>query len=103
MQTFKLSLGIDLKVVVPDHFLKAAREEAQKADTTVFLKGVQEAHPEDDDAFMLAIAKNALRNHVRTNTVRFIEASGLGGSVSPVAVEVLEFEIPSKEEVPVES
>jgi hypothetical protein len=86
MQTFQVTLKLDIRAVVPERFLQEARAEAVAEGASAFLKRVQELYPEDDDQFMLAILKNAIRSQVRHNLVDFLQRSGVGGSVSPVQV-----------------
>lgn len=86
MQTFQINLGIDTRAVIPEQFLQEARKEAQAPDATPFLKAMQAKYPEDDDQFMLAVVKNAFRNHVRRSLLAFMMRSQVGGSVSPVKV-----------------
>lgn len=86
MQTFGLSLQINLSAVIAQQFLDEARKEAKTPDTSLFLKSMQEKFPEDDDQFMLAILKNAMRTTLRTKTLEFMSRSGVGGSVSPVQI-----------------
>lgn len=86
MQTFKLTLQLQLSAVITQQFLDEARKEAQAEDAPLFLKTMQEKFPEDDDQFMLAIVKNAMRTTVRVSTLNFMASSGVGGSVSPVQI-----------------
>jgi hypothetical protein len=86
MQTFQVSLKIDVRTVVPEQFLQESRREAQAEDASAFLKRVQELYPDNDDQFMLAIVKNAVRAQVRHNLIEFLQRSGVGGTVSPVQV-----------------
>lgn len=101
MQTFKLDLGIEFRVVVPAGFLAEARKEAQAPEATEFLRQLQAAHVDDDDGFMLGLIKNATRTEVRRNLVGFLEQAGLGASVAPVRVPVFEALIPEEKPTPV--
>ena len=85
MQTFGLSLQLNLSAVIAQQFLDEARKEAQSPEASLFLKTMQEKYP-DDDQFMLAILKNALRTTLRLKTLEFMSRSGVGGSVSPVQI-----------------
>lgn len=86
MQTFGLTLQINLTAVIAQQFLDEARKEAQSPGATLFLKTMQEKFPEDDDQFMLAILKNAMRTNLRLSTLNFMSRSGVGGAVSPVQI-----------------
>lgn len=86
MQTFGLSLQLNLSAVIAQQFLDEARKEAQAPEASLFLKTMQEKYPDDDDQFMLAILKNALRTTLRLKTLEFMSRSGVGGSVSPVQI-----------------
>lgn len=86
MQTFGLTLQMSLTAVVPQHFLDEARKEAQAPDASLFLKTIQEKFADDDDGFMLAIVKNALRTAQRHSAINFLTSSGVGNSVSPVQI-----------------
>lgn len=91
MQTLKLALALDVKIVVPEGFLQEARKEAQEPNTTPFLKEIQALYPEDDDQFMLALLKNATRVHLRGAVIDHLSRAGLGGTVSPVRYEELPY------------
>ena len=86
MQTFKFGLQLQVTAVIMQQFLDEARKEAQKPDASLFLKTMQERFPDDDDAFMAAIVKNALRTTIKHQTVDFLMKSGVGGRVSPVQI-----------------
>ena len=86
MQSYAITLQLALKAVIHENFLKEAREEAQKPDASLFLRTMQEKFPEDDDQFMLAVLKNAMRTNLRLSTLDFMARSGVGGSVSPVQI-----------------
>lgn len=89
MQTFGLTLQISLTAIVPKQFLDEARSEgkaAVEAGQPLFLKAMQERFPDDDDQYMLAIVKNALRTNTRLGLIEFLTKSGVGGRVSPVQI-----------------
>jgi hypothetical protein len=86
MQTFGLTLQFSLSAVITKDFLAESRKEAQAENATTFLKAIQNMYPEDDDQFMLAIVKNAMRTNVRHSTLQFMLRSGVGGNVSPVQI-----------------
>lgn len=98
MQTIKLSLGIDLRVVVPQTFLDSARTESRADTATPFLKQLEAKNPEDDDAFIAGLVSNAVRIYARHALVDFLTASGVGGTVSPVSVEVQEYSPPLEDD-----
>uniref|UniRef100_A0AAU6W2D9 Uncharacterized protein n=1 Tax=Pseudomonas phage Drael01 TaxID=3138533 RepID=A0AAU6W2D9_9VIRU len=86
MQSYAITLQLSLKAVIHDKFLQEARAEAVAPDASLFLRTMQAKFPEDDDQFMLAVLKNAMRTTVRRGTLDFMARSGVGGSVSPVQV-----------------
>lgn len=86
MQTFKLSVEFDLKAFVPEQFLANMRAEAKAEDATEFLKRVQAEFPEDDDGFMLALLRHAMRRIVGNAVYQEFQAVGLGGQFSPAKV-----------------
>lgn len=86
MQTFGLTLQLNITAVIPKQFLEEARREATAETATPFLKVIQEKYPEDDDQFMLAVLKNALRTGIRLDLIAFMARSSVGGRVSPVQV-----------------
>lgn len=94
MQTFKLSLGIDIKAIITQEFLDESRKEAQAEDASPFLKECQARFPEDDDQFMLMIVCNAFRTKTRHDITNFMLASGVGGTVSPVEILDREVHVP---------
>jgi hypothetical protein len=88
MRTFKLVLGLDFKVVVPDQFIKLWRGQAQDpAACTKFLQDAQAKHPEDDEQFILHVLKHGVRRHARQGLVDLFAASGLGCTLSPATVQ----------------
>lgn len=89
MQTFGLTLQLNLSAIITKQFLEEARKEglaAVEAGAPLFLKTMQEKFPDDDDQFMLAIVKNALRTQTRLGLIDFMTKSGVGGRVSPVQI-----------------
>ena len=94
MQTFQISLALDIKAVVTQEFLAESRAEATAPEATAFLKECQARFPNDDDQFMLAIVTNAFRTKVRHDTLQFMLGSGVGGSVSPVQITKRECTVP---------
>jgi hypothetical protein len=94
MQTFNLSLALDIKAVITQEFLDESRKEARAEDATAFLKEAEARFPDDDDQFMLAIVTNAFRTKLRHDILYFMAASGVGGSVSPVQILKRECSVP---------
>lgn len=86
MQTFNLTCEFDLKAVVPEQFLKSMREAAQAEDATEFLQRVQADTAEDDDEFVLALLRHALRRIVGNAVLQEFQAVGVGGTFSPAKV-----------------
>jgi len=97
MRTYKLELGIDLKAVVPDHWVKNMREQVQM-NPTPFLTNAQEMFPEDDEEFALHILKHGVRRNVRDNLQELFMASGLGCTLSPARDTVIDRSPPANAE-----
>lgn len=87
--SFKAHVQFHTKVVVPPAAVEQFRKWAKANDATPFLRMCQSQHPEDDDAFVGLIVKNALRGHTRDNCVALIADNGMTGTVSPVKIEML--------------
>jgi hypothetical protein len=90
MQTFTGTLSTEFRIVVPEQFLAALRADAIAEGATERMKQLHAQHPVNDDAFVAAILKAGLRNCVRENIAELYVNSGLGGSVSPVKIEITE-------------
>lgn len=91
MRTFKGNLTQSFKLTISDGFLQTMRAGAQADDASVFLKQTQAAHPKNDDAFIAAVLKNGLRRSARNNLGDLLQnTEGIGGTVSPAVVEVIE-------------
>lgn len=90
MLTFKGTLNLDFKVIFTDQHVADLREAAAASDATQFLKYVQAKHPVNNDAFMAAIAKNAIRGNTRDKLIELFSGSGCGGTVSPAVVDIIE-------------
>lgn len=88
MRTFKLTLSLDMKAVVPEQFTQSLREQAVAEDATDFLANAQKLFPDDDEGFTLHILKHGLRNNVRSEIAKLFERSGLGCTLSPVTAQV---------------
>lgn len=91
MRTFKLELGLDMKAVVPDGWVKLMRETAINPETTTpFMQNAQELFPDDDDEFALHILKHGVRRHIRDALQELFMASGLGCTLSPARAKVID-------------
>ena len=87
MRTFKFELRLDFKAVVPESFTKDMRSVARDPEvTSAFLKQCDTEHPDDDEAFTLAVLKNGIRKHVRQNLMEHLHKSGIGGSFAPASI-----------------
>lgn len=89
MKTFTGRIQSDFRIVVPQQFLEGLRRDA-KLEGAVFLKIADQAHPENDDAFLAMVLKNGMRQFLKANMLELLANSGLGGSVSPATVEIIE-------------
>lgn len=87
MKTFDMSASLDFRVVVPDQFTNALREQAKADDASPFLIFVQNEHPEDDDEFILTILRNGFKRYIRNSVLDLCKRDGLGGSFSPVVIK----------------
>jgi hypothetical protein len=90
MKTLKGTLTIDFKAVIPQQLLDDMRAAALRPDATAFLLATQAKHPVNDDAFVAAILKNAVRHSTRDNLLALFHEAGVGGTVSPATVDVIE-------------
>lgn len=92
MRTFKLELGFDMKIVVPEKFTKDMREVAQAEDASEFLKHAQELFPlpTQDEEFTLHIVKHGIRTHTRSALADLCAGSGLGCTLSPARAKVID-------------
>lgn len=92
MRTFKLTLSIDMKAVVPEQFIGRMRADAQHSDASEFLQQAQSMFPlpTQDDEFILHILKHGVRRNVRAELAKLFESSGLGCTLSPATATVLD-------------
>lgn len=90
MRTFKLTLGIDVKVVVPEQFTQLMREQAKADDASEFQKHAQEMFPHDDEEFTLHILKHGMRREVRGCLVQLFTESGIGCTLSPARAAIID-------------
>lgn len=98
MKTFKLTLSIDLKAIVPEQFEQAMREVAEADDASEFLKNTLTQFEDDADGFILHVLKHGLRRCVRENVQALFEQSGIGGTLSPVTANVIDRSPPTNTE-----
>lgn len=89
MRTFRGEASLNFKLVVPDQFVASFREAAQAPDAPEFFKVQQAKHPENDDAFIEGIISNALRRVLRNRLLDEMAYVGIGGTVSPVKIQVM--------------
>lgn len=98
MRTFKMELHLDFKTIVPDPFVASLREQAQAEDASDFLKKMH-AEYEDDESFILAVLKNGVRRHVRESLAKLHAESGLGCTLAPARLAVIDRSPPKVEPV----
>lgn len=95
MQTFKLSLSLDVRAVVPEGVLRNARLEAKAKDAPEYIRALNAKFPEgdedNDDQFMLGTLIAHLRGATRAYIRADLETKGIGGRLSPIrAVRTVE-------------
>lgn len=90
MKTFKITLGIDVKAVVPGHVTEAWRTDATSEEATPFLKNAQAMFPEDDEGFTMHILKHGCRSMVRQSLRTLLEGTGIGGTLSPASADTID-------------
>lgn len=95
MRTFKLELGIDTKVVVPEQFTQEMRKQATSEDASEFQKHAQELFPHDDEEFTLHILKHGMRREVRACLMQLFTESGIGCTLSPARAAIIDRSPPS--------
>lgn len=95
MRTFKLTIEMDVRVVVPDQFTQMLRDAATAQDASPFLSTAQAMFPDDDEGFTLHILKHGTRRHVRHELAALYESSGLGCTLSPVKATVIDRDPPT--------
>lgn len=99
MRTYKLELGLDMKAIVPDSWIKQMRDLAANPETTTkFLTAAQEQHPDDDEEFALMVLKKGVRWYVRDALQELFMASGLGCTLSPARATVIDRSPPANAE-----
>lgn len=86
MRSFDLTIGTTATIAVPDQFLADMRIDAKSEDASSFLKAMQELHPEDDDAFLLAILTNGIRIGIREELTRITQTAGMSLRLAPAQV-----------------
>lgn len=89
MKTLAISIKIEGKVTVPDLVIAAVRAEAQlEVGSDVFLSRINAEFPTDDEAFIQAALRNALRNIARNGIIKDIGGMGVGVKCAPAEVTV---------------
>lgn len=96
MRTFKLTLGLDMTITVPDSFTAEMREEATGLQQTKFLALMNEKFKNDDEGFTLALLQRGIRDSTRLALVDLCRTSGLGIRLAPASVSPNNFVIPEK-------
>ncbi len=87
MKHFDMTANMDLRIAVPDEFVRCMREAATAEDASEFLRVAQVTYPEDDDEFILMILRNGLKRHIRDSVMQLLQESGLGGTFAPVTLK----------------
>lgn len=87
MRTFKLTLGMDFKAVVPNSVTAAWRADALSDEATPFLYAANERFKDDDEGFTLHILKHGCRSMVRQSLVQLLESTGIGGTIAPASIK----------------
>jgi hypothetical protein len=87
MRTFNGRVQLDFKIVVPESFTQALRDTPEE-DITPFLRTMLDKHSTNDEAFTQAVLSNGVRLHLRHAFLGLL-TGGLGGSVSPVTIEII--------------
>lgn len=90
MQTFKGTVSLDFKAVVPSTFLQECRDIAAGDNPSPFLLAVQKQHPVNDDAFIAAVLSNGVRRTLRNSLADLLHTSGMGGTVAPASITITE-------------
>lgn len=96
MKTLAIAIALNGKITVPDSVIKDLRFEASAAAANPELtdghdKYAAEMHvkfPDDDEAFVQALLKNALRSIIRNGFVEDVRGMGCGIKLAPAEVEV---------------
>lgn len=93
MRTFKFSAHVEGKITIPDTVLKDIRNMAAEEPVDggpTHLNRLHKEHYENDDAFLQAALKNALRSIVRAGLLADLGnlGDGVGFRVAPPTVEV---------------
>lgn len=95
MQTLKIKIALDGTITVPASVLKQLRDEATVAAANPEFANAAEKYqaelhtqyPNDDD-FVSALLKNALRNLMRTGFAADVAGMGCGLKLAPPTVDV---------------
>jgi hypothetical protein len=91
MKTFTIKATIEGKLTVPESLVQSLRHEAVTSaheSPQPQLSRIHLEHPTDDDAFVQAALKNALRQIVRHGIIADIGGLGVGVRIAPPQVSV---------------
>ena len=92
MKTFSITIGVQGKITVPDSVVRDLRIEAAQepgdAGGDAFLHALHLRTEGNDDEFVQAALKNALRNIVRNGIINDIGNMGVGVKAAPAIVTV---------------
>lgn len=97
MKTLSISIALSGKITVPDDIVKQLRTDAQSAAANSDISkefadqyaiDMNAKYPEDDEAFVQALLKNALRSIIRTGFAEDVNRMGCGIKLAPAQVEV---------------
>lgn len=91
MKTFAITIGVQGKITVPDSVIRELRITANEAPSDggdQFLFDLNARTQGNDDEFVQAALKNALRNIVRNGILSDIAGMGVGVKAAPAIVTV---------------
>lgn len=92
MKTFSITIGVQGKITVPDSVIRELRITAAQAPGEeggdAFLHALHLRTVGNDDEFVQAALKNALRNIVRNGIINDIGNMGVGVKAAPAIVTV---------------
>ena len=95
MKQYDLEVCMNIKALVPDSLVQKFREQAQQelagGEATPFIEYVNKI--EDDDEFMLAHLRYALRRVIQASVKDLFDSVGIGGTLSPVRAMQQELEL----------
>lgn len=92
MKTFAITIGVQGKITVPDSVIRDLRIEASQAPNAEggdkFLFDLNARTQGNDDEFVQAALKNALRNIIRNGVINDIGGMGVGVKAAPAIITV---------------